>query len=66
MQNLFVLYATAKSEIKICSNKHETGLVFLQNRDGYHFAFLSTLTNTDVNSKIMHQLYNVRMRHLCV
>ena len=27
-QNVFVLlYATAKSEIQICSNKHETGLV---------------------------------------
>ena len=27
-QNLFVyLYATAKIEIQICSNKHETGLV---------------------------------------
>ena len=25
---LFCLYATAKSEIQICSNKHETGLVF--------------------------------------
>ena len=25
---LFYLYATAKSEIQICSNKHETGLVF--------------------------------------
>ena len=24
---LFYLYATAKSEIQICSNKHETGLV---------------------------------------
>ena len=27
-QNVFYLYATAKSEIQICSNKHETGLVF--------------------------------------
>ena len=28
-QNYFVfLYATAKSEIQICSNKHETGLVY--------------------------------------
>ena len=26
---LIYLYATAKSEIHICSNKHETGLVFL-------------------------------------
>ena len=25
--SLFYLYATAKSEIRICSNKHETGLV---------------------------------------
>ena len=25
---LFHLYATAKSEIQICSNKHETGLVY--------------------------------------
>ena len=25
---LFYLYATAKSEIQICSNKHETGLVY--------------------------------------
>ena len=25
---LFYLYATARSEIQICSNKHETGLVF--------------------------------------
>ena len=24
---LFYLYATAKNEIQICSNKHETGLV---------------------------------------
>ena len=24
---LFYLYATTKSEIQICSNKHETGLV---------------------------------------
>ena len=27
-QNLFYLYANAKSEIQICSNKHETGLIF--------------------------------------
>ena len=26
---LFYLYATAKSEFKICSNKHETGLVLM-------------------------------------
>ena len=26
---LFYLYATAKSEIQICSNKHETGLVYI-------------------------------------
>ena len=26
---LFCLYATTKSEINICSNKHETGLVVL-------------------------------------
>ena len=25
---LFYLYTTAKSEIQICSNEHETGLVF--------------------------------------
>ena len=33
-QNKFVLfiYATAKSEIHICSNKHETALVFKKNR----------------------------------
>ena len=30
-QNLFYLYATAKSEIQICSNKHETGLVSCAN-----------------------------------
>ena len=27
MYNFFYLYATVKSEIHICSNKHETGLV---------------------------------------
>ena len=26
---LFSLYATANSEIKICSNKHETGVVYI-------------------------------------
>ena len=26
-QKLFILYATSKNEIHICSNKHETGLV---------------------------------------
>ena len=28
-QDVFVLYATAKSEIHLCSNKHETGLVYI-------------------------------------
>ena len=30
---LFYLYATAKSEIQICSNKHETGLVYVLGDD---------------------------------
>ena len=31
---LFYLYANAKIEIHICSNKHETGLVFMSDLVG--------------------------------
>ena len=41
---LFYLYATAKSEIQICSNKHETGLVHLSG----HAGLKHPLVNNDV------------------
>ena len=40
---LFYLYATAKSEIQICSNKHETGLVYCTVRASIMPSLLSFL-----------------------
>ena len=38
---MFYLFATVKSEIQICSNKHETGLVF-----AYNCRLLTTFVNS--------------------
>ena len=43
-QNVFFffnLYATAKSEIQICSNKHETCLVYSKQKDPWFIVFVS-------------------------
>ena len=58
---LFYLYATAKNEIQICSNKHETGLVmyeipcFLLNNNEYlQYIFRKKKNQKDYFSKYQY------------
>ena len=47
---LFYLHATSKNEIHICSNKHETGLVYTENMFVTHVHLLTFQVETSIFS----------------
>ena len=53
---LFYLYANAKIEIHICSNKHETGLVYSKNKEGPRTVDLLLCNFAYAKSRFSHDM----------